>query len=387
MNPSLPMDGQSLMRKLWILLMVLWAGTVSAQSVVALCDSRGIAARTADFSPGGLILTYFDGSALWVYDIGRNTRYPLPDTVPCVSNCRMSPDGQWITYLNPQTQGYMKMHLDGTQRTPIMDSAADVLWAANSELLVWTPDHRAFLQPENGTLLDRRYLPTRDVVSIMGDWSIRVAQTPTGFARYLVNYYLAGQPGVTATPLYLSTDAPYFNAAAWSPDGLYLAFVQRAPAAASGIAGAELAVVPLATPTVRVLTNFSATQPVRIDGASPSSLAWSPDSTRVAYWVLPLNDADPSAVSGAAELHITDVSSGQTTRYCGYNTIEHTPNPPHLVWSPDGSHVAFGGNVEGDGRGYLLLALDVASGQFTELSDGIFPALDAPDVLAWGYAP
>jgi dipeptidyl aminopeptidase/acylaminoacyl peptidase len=371
-----------------ILLGALLLVTVAqAQTISERCPAGGIVRRTADFSPQGIILTYFDGSALWVYDIARSTRYPLPETTPCVSNCRLSPDARWITYLNPRTQGYMKMRLDGTQRTPIMDIAADVIWAANGELLVWTPDHRAFYQPEGGTVDQRRFLPTDGVVTIMGDWAVRIALGVDGFNRYLINFDVIQQPDATYQPLLLTADTPFFNAAAWSPDGRYLAFVQRAEADAAGRRGAELAVVSLDVPAVHVLTNFSANGAVRINGASPSSLSWSPDSRRVAYWVLPMNADDPAAVTGQAFLHMTDVSTRETVRYCGFSTSEHTPNPPTLVWSPDSTHLAFGGNVEGDGRGYLLLALNVETGQFTELSDGIFPALGQPDVLAWGHRP
>jgi len=58
-----------------------------------------------------------------------------------------------------------------------------------------------------------------------------------------------------------------------------------------------------------------------------------------------------------------------------------------LIWSPDGTHIAFGGNIPGDDKGYLLLALDTETGIFTELSNGIFPALGTSDVIAWGLPP
>ncbi|MDQ7036624.1 MAG: hypothetical protein Q9P01_17875 [Anaerolineae bacterium] len=68
-------------------------------------------------------------------------------------------------------------------------------------------------------------------------------------------------------------------------------------------------------------------------------------------------------------------------------STDHTPNTPRLVWSPDGTHIAFAGNVRGDNKGTLLLALNIETGIFTELSDGIFPAMGQADVYAWGFAP
>jgi hypothetical protein len=373
-------------QKFWLgLCLLCWTCAVVAQDIAELCPSGGIQPRRSDFSPSGIILTYFDSSALWVYDIGRNTRYPLPETVPCVGNCRLSPDGLWITYLNPQTQGYMKMRLNGTERTPIMDVASDVVWGANNTFLVWTPDHRAFIQSE-GDSTTRTYLPTQGIISIdpTGKWGIWLSETSDGFTRYLVDLQAIRQNGAVTTPTYLTSDAPYFNASSWSPIGNYLAFVGKTP----NLASAELWVAPLDNTPPRQLTNFAQSgASVRIDGASPSSLAWSPDGTRVAYWVIGLTGADVTTDTSTAVIHITDVNSGQTTRYCGFATAEHTPNPPHLVWSPDGTHLALGGNVEGDGQGYLLLTFDVATGQFYQMSDGIFPALGAPDVLAWGNVP
>ena len=57
---------------------------------------------------------------------------------------------------------------------------------------------------------------------------------------------------------------------------------------------------------------------------------------------------------------------------------------PRLQWSPDGTHLAFGGNIPADDKGYLLLSLDTDSGVVTELSDGIFPVVGTADVIAWG---
>ncbi len=90
---------------------------------------------------------------------------------------------------------------------------------------------------------------------------------------------------------------------------------------------------------------------------------------------------------GSAMIHILDIHTGEVVAYCGFTTTEHTPNPPRLIWSPDGTHIALGGNVPGDDKGYLLLALDTATGIFTALSDGIYPTLGGPNPVAWGYAP
>jgi hypothetical protein len=102
---------------------------------------------------------------------------------------------------------------------------------------------------------------------------------------------------------------------------------------------------------------------------------------------MPLNGVDPVEGIGDAVLHVLDLDTGQVRRYCDYSTFEHTPNPPRLVWSPDSSHVSFGGNLVNDMRGYLLLALNIETGVYTELSEGIYPALGSPDVIVWGLPP
>jgi len=70
--------------------------------------------------------------------------------------------------------------------------------------------------------------------------------------------------------------------------------------------------------------------------ASQEDWVWSPDGTRIAFWLTIEDDAFP--VRDA--LAVLDVNSGEVTNYCisGYRTP---------VWSPDGSQIAINQNIEG----------------------------------------
>lgn len=364
-------------------------GNSAANSVIQVCPKVGIQERSTDFKPGGIILTAFDKSSIWVYDIDSSRRYPLPDTHPCGTNCRLSPDGRWITYVNADNFTYAKMHLDGTDRTLLVDYAADVEWWSDDRLLVWTPGHVAYLQTVGSE--EREYIDVRGVVSVQpgGRWGLTLEQDGDEFVRSLSNLSLRNLPGIAEERLVLGQDVPYFDAESWSPDGKWLAYVaQGAYDSRANIAGAEIfGVRPGDTQPVQWTDLESVYGAVRINGHAVSELSWSPDSSRIAFWVIELLGSDPENNTGSAMIHILDTTSGEIRAYCGFSTIEHTPNPPRLIWSPDGTNLAFGGNIPGDDKGYLLLALDTASGAFTELSDGIFPALGTSDAIAWGLPP
>jgi WD40-like Beta Propeller Repeat len=362
----------------------------AGMSFTQVCPSGGIQLRTPDFKPGGIILAAFDRSSMWVYNIDTDRRYPLPDTQPCGTNCRLSRDARWITYVDAQTNGYAKMRLDGTQRTPLVDYAADLEWWSADTLLVWTPGKDAYLQPESGG--DRQYLNVEGVSMVQpgGHWGVLTELDGDNFKRALVDLNLRGLDGIAGGYIDLGIDKPYFDASSWSPDGNWFAYV--APGVFDSkvnIAGGEIFGIHAAddsTPTQWTDLN-SQYGAVRINGLASSGLSWSPDSTHIAFWVTELLGPNPEANTGSAFIHVLDVNTGEVRAYCGFSTTEHTPNPPRLIWSPDSTHIAFGGNVPGDDKGYLLLALDIESGVFTELSDGIYPQLGGADPIAWGLGP
>jgi Tol biopolymer transport system component len=374
-----------------LLLCAFMLSAVRAESaVISVCPNSGIQDRGQTYPPGGIILAAFDGGSMWVYNIDTNRRYPLPDTNPCGTNCRLSRDSRWVTYVDSQTNAYAKMRLDGTERTQLVDYAADIEWWSQDTLLVWTPGKSAYLRPEAEDT--RAYLDVHDVMAVQpgGHWGLMVEQRGDNFTRALINLDARDVQGITDGYYDLGLEKPYFDAARWSPDGQWLAFTGMGsfnPQA--GLAGGELyAIQPASGRDIVQWTDLTAVYgAARINGRTSTELSWSPDSSKIAFWVIELTGLNPEANTGIAVIHVLTAATGEVRSYCGFATNEHTPNPPRLIWSPDSHHIAFGGNVPGDDKGYLLLALDVESGVFTQLSDGIYPTLGGANPIAWGYPP
>jgi WD40 repeat protein len=376
--------------RIFLLLAFLLLGFAAPSgSVTDICPAVGIQMRAPGFQPGGIILTSFDKTNLWVYNVDRDSRYPLPDTRPCGGNCRLSPDARWITFLNPLNSTYGKMRLDGTERTLLAEYATDVEWWSPDRLLIWTPGHQAYLQAEGST--DREYLNVAQIVSVQpgGRWGLEVDQDGDSFSRALVNLETRDLSGIAEVRVELGQNEVYLNAAAWSPDGASLAYVAPGRFDSSiNAEGGEIFLIQPGDSAPQQMTDLNSLYgATRINGRSSSELSWSPDSTRIAFWAIELLGADIAMNTGNAVIHILDIDTGELVSYCGFSTTEHTPNPPRLIWSPDASHLAFAGNIPADDKGYLVLALDTATGIFTELSNGIYPALGQADVVAWGLQP
>lgn len=359
------------------------------RGVTDICPAVGIQIRAPGFQPGGIILTSFDKANLWVYNVDRDSRYPLPDTRPCSDNCRLSPDARWITFLNPLNNTYGKMRLNGTERTLLTEYATDIEWWSSDRLLIWTPGHQAYLQSEGSA--DREYLNVERVVSVQpgGRWGLEIDQDGDGFSRALVNLETRNLSGIAESRVGLGENKAYLNAASWSPDGTALAYVAPGTLDSSlNIKGGEIFLIRPGESAPQQMTDLNGLYgATRINGRNSSELSWSPDSTRIAFWAIELLGMDIENNTGIAVIHILNVNTGEMLSYCGFSTTEHTPNPPRLLWSPDGSHLAFAGNIPADDKGYLVLALDTDTGIFTELSNGIYPALGQADVVAWGLQP
>ncbi|MCA9904606.1 MAG: hypothetical protein KC547_12195 [Anaerolineae bacterium] len=364
-------------------LVMLVAPTVKAQiGIRNLCPVTGIEVRGPTYETGGIILTSFDRYNLWVYDVERDRRYPLPETFPCTYNCRLSPDMRWLLYFNDLTNAHNRMHLDGTQRSLVSEYASTVDWWSADTWLVWTPGRNAYLLRSDGT---RDPIDAAGVISVQpgGNWGLVVETNDDHFERALVNLSDRTQR------IDLGIDLAYFDDYGWSPDGTRFAYAAPIFTNDDDIPdGSELLVATPADGSVVQLTRLlEAYGTARINGLATGELHWSPDGREIAFWLVDLGGLDPVESALSATLHIVDVESGATQKYCNFTTEVNTPNPPRLVWSPDSTHIAFGADIPGDEKPNLLLALNIETGVFTILSEGIYPALGAPDVTAWGLPP
>jgi len=368
-----------------LILVVLLTGnqSTSAQTgemaeITQFCPIDTLQPRGTDFTGSGVILTAFDGRATWHFDVATGRRYPLPETAPCGRNCHLSPDGAQMVYFNDATNAFNTMSLDGSNRVFLTTGATDVLWWEDDVFFIWTPGTNAFIL--RGT--EPSDVPVNDVISVQsgGKWGITSRFDGAVFQRSLVEIERRTRP---ETPL--GEDRPYFNAYGWSPDGGTLAYVALV---ATGTAeddptSAELFLVSITERLPQQMTDFTSNYGItRINGIAVDSLSWSPDSQNVAFWVLPM--PTETVPTPAATIHMVNRETGAVTAFCGLETMDTTPNTPQLIWSPDGQYLAFAADPEENLQGALLLALEVRTGLFTILSDGVYAAYGLPDVYLWG---
>lgn len=349
---------------------------ITAEPDPPVCPAVDLTSGRASDTPGGLILTAFDGSGIWAYDVGRGSRYPISDTLPCASGCRLSPDGRELLYLFPATNAFNRMRVDGSQRSMVADYAGQVEWWPNDRFLVYTPGHTIYvIDPVSGERVD---LPGLGVVSVQpgGRYALVISESAGQPVRALRD--LAAPANSPLGDLPLAPVRPLFDASAWSPDGAWLAFVAPVGATSSELFGVQPGMV-----APERWTNLTSQYgSIRINGQASGELSWSPDGTRLAFWVTPLGENSPETPSAPAVIHIVDIASGEVAPLCGYATATTTPNPPRLIWSPEGTHLAFADDVPGSAKGTLIV-VELASREYRALTSGVAGVTGPPNLVAW----
>mgnify|MGYP001233776683 CR=1 FL=1 len=380
----------------FMLILLFSISPISAQTesnIIEICPEIPLQNRWEGFDGDGVILTSFDGYSMWTYDVTRNVRYALEGVPACGTNCHLSRDGVWITYLRV-TRGdfirtaYGKMRLDGSERTLLVESVSEVEWWSENALLVWDRNHTtAYLQSENGWRFET--LDVRGVTNIQpsGYWGLYITAEGDTFYRSLLNLRTRNRPVDEQKQTDLGEDIRYFNVGAWSSDGRNYAFVMPIQQPNDQLSSEIF----LFNPNTQELTQLTYLTEeygaIRINGLNPSELSWSPDNTKLAFWVIPLGEDSPEAPTQNGLLHILDTQTGEITHYCSYESSINTPNPPKLRWSPNGLYLAFGGNPPNDERGALLMALHTETGVAHVLSAGLASTFGNTDVIVWGELP
>lgn len=346
---------------------------------------QGVRPR-AEFQGQGLIVTTFARREMWLVDLDRNMRYPLPDTLPCGPNCQPSPDRRRLLYVSPETSTFWVMNVDGSGRQQVFPYFISALeWWDDSHWLIWPAAGGPAIQAMDAAFSGSE--PTR-----LADYSLFSVQ-PGG------TFGLRYAPGPADWPILelvetgsgdswqLAEARPFMGGAYWSPDGSQLAYLGAGERDAGlGLYGAELYLITPGEAAAVRATNLAASYgAVRIAGVlEERAVSWSPDGRYLAFWVMEIIGPDVAANVGHAVIHVLDTESGVVTAYCGFATNQHTPDPPGLIWSPAGQYIAFGVDVPGDERPALMLALDVGTGTYYEITDGMYAAYGTYDPVMWG---
>jgi hypothetical protein len=367
--------------------------TQAQNTITEICPEISLQNRWEGFDGGGVILTSFDGYSMWTYDVARNVRYALDGVPACGTNCHLSRDGAWVTYLRVTRDdfirtAYGKMRLDGSQRTLLVESVAEIEWWSNNALLVWDRNHNtAYLQSEDGWRFET--LDVRGIVGIqpLGYWGLYITAQGDTFYRSLLNLRTRDLPADEQKRTDLGESIRYFSTGAWSSNGKQYAYVVSMPQADESLSSEIF----LFEPNTQAITQATSLTEeygnIRINGLAPNELSWSPDNKKIAFWVIPLGEDSPESPTQKGLLHILNTETGDLTYYCSYQSVINTPNPPKLRWSPDGMYVAFGGNPPNDERGALLMALHTQTGVAHVLSAGLASTFGNTDVIAWGVLP
>jgi hypothetical protein len=337
--------------------------------------------RTPDFAASGYLLTTFSRDAMWVVDLDRNTRYPLPNTQPCGPNCRPSPDRRTLLYVSPETATFWTMDPTGVQRNSIFPYyVAELDWWDADHWVFWSAAGLPAIQPIAGG--DPVYLPDYDVFSLRPGGYAGLRLMPSG-GEWPVLELVDMNTGI-AHPLL--EKQPYLGAAYWSPDGSHLAYIGAGEIDATlNLRGAELFLLTPGEATAYRVTDLTAAYgAVRITGElDQHALSWSPDGRHIAFWVIEILGPDIAVNVGHAVLHVLNIETGQTVVYCGLGTNHTGPHMPRLVWSPEGRYIAFGLDEPGDERPAILYVLNTESGNYTEVTEGMYAAFGTYDPVMW----
>lgn len=325
-------------------------------------------AKRADSSP--------EHFSIHLVNVETTEERVLPDpSHDCVNVWQpaFSPDSKYLASVCVLTEGVAKIYVqtpDGQQAREVArawssEGFSGLAWAADSQSLLYSPDHHLWRVPLTGGKPEK-LLFAQDVESVAVSRSgNRLAYAQVRHVGSIWQLELASQakPAGPATKLMSSShgDAnPHI-----SPDGKYVAFQSWR----SG------------SPEVWVCDR-DASNPVQLTffaGPQIGAPSWSPDSRRIVFDL---------RASGNAELYIVNVDGGPPKRF-----LTRTANASNPFWSADGHWIYF--NTERPDQiwkapveGGAAVRLTEGQGQTTPLesADGtrmFFYKVEAGHTRAW----
>jgi len=248
----------------------LWALATASGDQRLLLNCPGVACSGSVWTPGGERLVYeqrmllpddtLDQPRLWWFNpVDGKTAPIFPDETRYGSAAGWSPDGQWLSYLLPDTEGVQIYNID--------DGRGFVFPSQTGERPVWHPQENSLLVTHFSPGDEEFAIHLLQIDPAQGSWTDLSGE---------------GEPVEDGAP-------------AWSPGGERLAFTRK-PALVS--MGRQLWLMQAGGSEAQYLT----TEPGFYHGRS----AWSPDGNTLAFHRFSLQNPD-----GVPGIWLLDVESGQ----------------------------------------------------------------------------
>jgi dipeptidyl aminopeptidase/acylaminoacyl peptidase len=323
----------------------------AATRVISLNDlPRIVNVSDVHLSPDGTQVVYVASRAdmhadrwqqtLMLYDVARKEERPLTFERRGIASPIFSPDGGRIAFLALAGSGD-----DAHEQLFVMDMrGGDPIQVTHApqgvQQFAWRPDGRALAyvtadEPANKALAARHL-----DAFVVGDQAFNERAAPTPNHLWLVNADGSGNRRLTEGTWSIPSAQPPSSPGppiSWSPDGTQIAFTRMPNAYDADSDLAVVAVLNVATGTIRTLTSHG-----KFEGYGE----FSPDGSRIAYWY-------PYHGDGAAE---NDIDVAPATGGDGVDVTADTvdTNVVRAMWMPDGQSLLVAGHKGTDAALWIV---------------------------------
>ncbi|MYD52377.1 MAG: hypothetical protein F4W93_12990 [Dehalococcoidia bacterium] len=318
---------------------------------------------------------------IYVMNADGTTRVKITDREAKDMEPSWSPDGEWIAFLS-RTEGKTDIHRvrpDGSGLTSLTVHPAQLysrpIWSPDGTKIAFTSNRDADPPPQLGPTPVPFHSDAPEFPGAAPRPELYVMNADgSGQTRLTFNFFFDGNPtwspdsrrlafqsredgdheiyvvnadGSGLTKLTDNEDADVFPA--WSPDGRVIAFSSNRPKSGFGSELTEAARRDDATagnpvdfeiyimdPDGNDILNR--TQTTSLEDSRPS---WSPDGAWIAFEGRPNFPIDDTLVSAGADIYVMQFEGGNLRNLTNAQTKNLDGNRGPIVWSPDGSHIAF----------------------------------------------
>ncbi len=369
-----------------VIISFLVIGTVSVWLIAAFALNTGpekwgdsAPAWSADSAKIAFASDEAGNSDIYVMNLDGGERINLTNRSAIDLNPSWSPDGEWIAFLS-RNQGKTDIHRvrpDGSDLSSLTAYPAQMysrpIWSPDGTKIAFTSNRDADPPPQLEPTPEPFFDDAPEFPGSAPRPELYVMNADgTGQTRLTFNVFFDGNPtwspdsrriafqsrgdgdqeiyiinwdGTDLTKLTDNEDADVFPA--WSPDGRSIAFSSNRPQTAFGRELAEAARRDFAMGSS--VSNFDIyimnmedghvinwTQTTSLWDSSPS---WSPDGEWIAYEARPAGGF--ALVDAASDIYVKDVEGTSLTNITNAKARVQEGNLSPIVWSPDGSHIAF----------------------------------------------